>query len=131
MLMQSSDEAIHLLPALPDALKEYGEIAGLKARGGFEIKEMKWKNGKLVAVSIQSNLGGNLRLRTPNQIIPKNKMDFKTASGGNSNVFYETDAIKKPIIAKESTIRPLNIQPTFLYDVATEKGKIYHFSIKE
>ena len=26
MLMQSSDGAIHLLPALPDALKEYGEI---------------------------------------------------------------------------------------------------------
>ncbi|WP_035652213.1 glycoside hydrolase N-terminal domain-containing protein [Flavobacterium sp. ASV13] len=131
MLMQSSDEAIHLLPALPDALKEYGEITGLKARGGFEIKDMKWKNGKLIAVSIQSNLGGNLRLRTPNQIIAKNKMNFKTASGVNSNVFYQTNEVKKPIIAKEASIKPLEIQPTFLYDIGTEKGKIYNFSIKE
>lgn len=131
MLMQSSDGSIHLLPALPDALKGYGEITGLKARGGFEIKELKWKNGKLVAVSIQSNLGGNLRLRTPNQIIPENKMNFKTASGANSNIFYETNEIQNPIIAKESTIKPLDIQATILYDIDTEKGKIYNLRIKE
>ncbi|MTH17654.1 glycoside hydrolase family 95 protein [Flavobacterium sp. LC2016-01] len=131
MLMQSSDDAIHLLPALPDSLKEVGTISGLKARGGFEIKEMKWKNGKLIAVSIQSNLGGNLRLRTPNQIMAKNKMSFKIASGANSNVFYETNEVKKPVITKESTIKPLDIAPTYLYDIATEKGKVYHFSIKE
>jgi alpha-L-fucosidase 2 len=130
MLMQSSDDAIHLLPALPDALKEYGEISGLKAHGGFEIKDLKWKDGKLIALTIQSNLGGNLRLRTPNEIKLKSNKVLKTASGINSNVFYQTEEVKKPIIAVASTIKPLDISATYLYDVETEKGKIYSFIIK-
>jgi alpha-L-fucosidase 2 len=130
MLLQSSDGAVHLLPALPDALKEYGEISGLKARGGFEIKEMKWKGGKLTAVDIQSNLGGNLRLRTPNEIKLKNNKELKTASGINSNVFYQTEEVKKPVIAATATIKPLDIRTTYLYDIETEKDKIYSFIIK-
>jgi alpha-L-fucosidase 2 len=130
MLMQSSDDAIHLLPALPDALKEYGEITGLKARGGFEIKDLEWKDGKLIALTIQSNLGGNLRLRTPNEIKLKNNKELKTAAGKNPNVFYQTEEVKKPLIAAAATIRPLDINSTNLYDTETEKGKIYSFVIK-
>ena len=130
MLMQSSDSAIHLLPALPDALKEYGEITGLKARGGFEIKDLKWKEGKLIAVTIQSNLGGNLRLRTPNEIRTKDNKELKIAAGKNPNVFYEAEEVKKPIIAAASTLKPLDSNATNLYDIETEKGKIYSFIIK-
>jgi len=130
MLMQSSDNAIHLLPALPDALKEYGEIRGLKARGGFEIKHLKWKEGKLIAVTIQSNLGGNLRLRTPNEIRTKDNKELKIAAGKNPNVFYEAEDVKKPLIAAASTIKPLDSNATNLYDIETEKGKIYSFIIK-
>jgi alpha-L-fucosidase 2 len=130
MLMQSSDDAIHLLPALPDALKEYGEISGLKAHGGFEIKNVKWRNGKLITVTIQSNLGGNLRLRTPNEIRTKVNKNLKIASGINSNVFYQILEVKKPVIAEKSTIKPLDIASTYLYDIKTEKGKSYSFLIK-
>ena len=130
MLMQSSDDALHLLPALPDALKEYGEITGLKARGGFEIKDLKWKEGKLMALTIQSNLGGNLRLRSPNEIKLKNNKELKTAAGKNPNVFYQTEEVKKPLIAAAATIKPLDINSTNLYDIETEKGKIYSFVIK-
>jgi len=130
MLMQSSDNAIHLLPALPDALKDYGEITGLKARGGFEIKDLKWKEGKLIAVTIQSNLGGNLRLRTPNEIRTKDNKELKIAAGKNPNVFYEAEDVKKPLIAAASTIKPLDSNATHLYDIETEKGKIYSFIIK-
>ncbi|WP_337968901.1 glycoside hydrolase family 95 protein [uncultured Flavobacterium sp.] len=129
MLLQSSDGAVHLLPALPDALKEYGEITGLKARGGFEIMDMKWKNGKLIALSIKSNFGGNLRLRTGNEIIAKDSKNFKIASGENSNPFYELNETAKPLISKESNINALTIPQTYLYDVKTEKGKIYTFLI--
>lgn len=130
MLLQSSDGAIQLLPALPDALKKYGEISGLKARGGFEIKDLKWKNGKLIAVTIQSNLGGNLRLRVPNEMIIKNNKNLKTASGVNPNVFYQVDEIQEPIISKQSNIKLLEIKPTYLYDIMTNKCKLYTFKIK-
>lgn len=130
MLVQSSDDALHLLTALPDALKNYGEITGLKARGGFEIKNLKWKDGKLIALIIQSNLGGNLRLRTPNDIKLKNNKELKAASGKNPNIFYQTEEVKKPVIAAAATIKPLDINSTNLYDIETEKGKIYSFVIK-
>lgn len=131
MLMQSSDGAIQLLPALPEALQEFGEISGLKARGGFEIKDLKWKNGKLIIVSIQSNLGGNLRLRTPNEIILKNSTKLKKASGVNPNTFYQVEQVHEPIISKESTINVLDIKPTYLYDLITIQGEIYTFVMKQ
>lgn len=131
MLMQSSDGAIQLLPALPVALQEFGEISGLKARGGFEIKDLKWKNGKLISVSIQSNLGGNLRLRTPNEIILKNSTKLKKASGVNPNTFYQVEQVHEPIISKESTINVLDIKPTYLYDLSTVEGEIYTFVMKQ
>ncbi|HJS53087.1 MAG TPA: glycoside hydrolase family 95 protein, partial [Chitinophagaceae bacterium] len=65
MLMQSANGEIHLIPALPDAWP-MGSIKGIKAIGGFEIVSMEWKDAKLVKFVIKSNLGGNLRLRTPN-----------------------------------------------------------------
>ncbi|MDP5200258.1 glycoside hydrolase family 95 protein [Flavobacterium sp. DG2-3] len=127
MLMQSSDGAIHLLPALPDALKKYGSISGLKARGGFEIKDLKWKNRKVIALTVYSNLGGNLRLRTPNKLILKKNKNLKVASGANPNLFYAVEETEKPIISKDSNIQLLNIKASYLYDIMTEKGKTYTF----
>ncbi|RAV98968.1 glycoside hydrolase family 95 protein [Pseudochryseolinea flava] len=55
MLMQSNDDKIHLLPALPGAWKD-GTISGICARGGFEVS-LRWKEGKLVDVKILSKAG--------------------------------------------------------------------------
>lgn len=55
MLLQSDDDNIYLLPALPDNW-ESGTISGICARGGFEIS-IKWRNGKLVATEILSKNG--------------------------------------------------------------------------
>jgi len=60
MLMQSSDNEIHLLPALPDAW-ESGSLSGICARGGFEVS-MVWDNGVLQNVNVYSKTGGSTTL---------------------------------------------------------------------
>jgi alpha-L-fucosidase 2 len=56
MLLQSDENEIRLLPALPDAW-ETGSVKGICARGGFEI-EMNWENKILKKVSVSSKTGG-------------------------------------------------------------------------
>jgi alpha-L-fucosidase 2 len=124
MLMQSSDGAIHILPALPDGWTS-GSIGGLKARGGFEIVEIKWQDSKLVKLVVKSNLGGNLRLRLPNEMKSTNGQALNTAKGENPNDFYFVNETAKPIISESVTLNPLNLKPTFLIDIPTQIGKIY------
>ncbi len=60
MLVQSDENEIRLLPALPDAW-ETGSVKGICARGGFEI-EMSWENKSLKKVTIISKNGGKTTL---------------------------------------------------------------------
>jgi alpha-L-fucosidase 2 len=55
ILVQSSEDEITLLPALPDVWKE-GSVKGLCARGGFEIS-MEWKDGKITKATILNKTG--------------------------------------------------------------------------
>lgn len=55
MLLQSHENAIHLLPALPQAWKD-GDFRGFKARGGFEVA-LRWKNSKIVWAELLSTGG--------------------------------------------------------------------------
>jgi len=56
MLMQSHEDYISLLPALPTAWKE-GSVKGLVARGGFVI-DMNWKNLQLQSATVVAKKGG-------------------------------------------------------------------------
>lgn len=60
ILVQSSENDIRLLPALPDAWSE-GTVSGLRARGGFELS-LNWKGGKLQKTVISSKKGGQISL---------------------------------------------------------------------
>ncbi|WP_264535450.1 glycoside hydrolase family 95 protein [Flavobacterium sp. N1736] len=60
MLVQSDENEIRLLPALPDAW-ETGSVRGICARGGFAI-EMNWENKILKKVSVSSKIGGKTTL---------------------------------------------------------------------
>jgi len=55
MLVQSDDENIYLLPALPDTWQT-GSLSGVITRGGFELS-IKWKDGKLLEAEVLSNNG--------------------------------------------------------------------------
>ena len=60
MLLQSHDEKIVLLPALPSAWPT-GSARGLRARGGFEV-ELAWREGRLEGVHVTSTAGETCRL---------------------------------------------------------------------
>lgn len=62
MLLQSQDDAIHLLPALPAAW-ESGSFRGLVARGGFVV-DAQWAGGKVVKALVLAREGGVCRVRS-------------------------------------------------------------------
>lgn len=129
MLIQSHDEALQLLPALPDTWKE-GSVKGLKARGGFEV-DLVWSENKLKTFKVKSGIGGNLRIRTTEILLDGNGKELTKASGENSNPLYQTPEIKAPLISKESHMETLNLPKYHLYDIETKKGEVYVFQAKQ
>jgi alpha-L-fucosidase 2 len=126
MLMQSDDGDLNLIPALPDAWPT-GSISGLRARGGFEIVSMRWKDGKLVKAVIKSLIGGNLRLRVPNALSLSGGAILRKATGKNANPFYQTEDTPAPIVSSKATVTPIELKKTWLYDMKTEPGGLYTF----
>ena len=58
MLLQSHDDIVEILPALPSAWKN-GHVNGLKAVGNFTV-DITWKNGKATQTRIVSHKGARL-----------------------------------------------------------------------
>jgi alpha-L-fucosidase 2 len=123
MLLQSHDGAIHFLPALPDDWQT-GDIKGLRTYGGFDVS-FNWENGEIQKIVIKSNLGGNCRIRVPNDVALIDGTLLNPASGINPNPFFAAADIKDPVISDSSILNPVILEPTLLYDLATQAGETY------
>jgi alpha-L-fucosidase 2 len=77
-----------------------------------------------VKTVIRSTIGGNLRLRVPNEMRLSNGTGFRHAVGENTNPFYETEIVKDPGISEKAIITPVVLGKTFLYDILSKPGQI-------
>ena len=124
MLLQSDDGAIFIFPALPDVWKD-GSVKGLRARGGFKIENMEWRNGKLSKLVIKSNLGGNCRIRSYSPLKVGGSAILVQAKGENRNKFYQAPKIKQPLVSPKARLERVKLKNTFLYDINTKPGEEY------
>lgn len=122
MLLQSHDGRLSILPALPAAWKS-GAIAGIRARGNFEVS-VEWKDQHLVQSKILSLSGGNCRVRT---IEPVEVLEIKSnpASGENPNILTHA-SLQPPFFKKtDAALLQLRKETEYIIDFKTEKGKTY------
>ncbi|WP_343037784.1 glycosyl hydrolase family 95 catalytic domain-containing protein, partial [Pseudoxanthomonas gei] len=112
MLVQSHLDHIYLLAALPDQWQQ-GQVKGLRTRGGFEIVEMDWRDGKVNKVVIRSTIGGNCRIRVPNSLKASGNVALKSASGSNPNPLFQGPTTSSAQSA------------TQVYDFMTKAGQSY------
>ncbi|MDA3879985.1 MAG: glycoside hydrolase family 95 protein [Prolixibacteraceae bacterium] len=78
MIMQSHQDYIDLLPALPQQWSN-GKISGLRARGGFEI-DMEWKESEITKLAVKSLAGNDLKIHFNDK-----EIEMKTVEGETYN----------------------------------------------
>lgn len=81
--------------------------------------DIEWKNGELEKATIQSELGGNLRIRS---YTPLEADGLTEAVNENPNPFFEVPDIKDPIIHANTPVDQPSLRKSYLYDVSTEQG---------
>jgi len=81
MLLQSQNQELHLLPALPDAWQA-GSVKGLVGRGGFVV-DMNWTDHRLESAVIVARNAGDCDVRTsePVTVLPLKLRSEKSSIG--------------------------------------------------
>lgn len=122
MLLQSSNDTLTLLPALPSVWKN-GHVKGLKAVGNFTV-DITWKNGKATQINIESVKGEPLVINYPNIALAPiylNDQMATTTQAGSNIVKINTKTGDKIVVSIDNSYTPASI-----HNVQQSKE---HFSI--
>jgi alpha-L-fucosidase 2 len=104
MLLQSHAGRIHLLPALPKAWPA-GKVAGLCARGGFEV-DMRWDEGHLTRAVIHSKAG------LPCQVVCGDRSwELKTTAGRSYPLALAEKVNPRSVKSMERRTKDVSAQP--------------------
>ncbi len=87
MLLQSHENCVEILPALPDAWAS-GRFDGLVARGNFAVGA-SWKNGVATQIEITSQSGNKCILKYPN--LSKAQFNFDYQIVDQDTVCFDTE----------------------------------------
>ena len=89
MLVQSHEDEIRLLPAIPAEWRD-GSFQGVCVRGGFEL-DYTWKNAKVERVSVTSKAGALCRINAGANLKPSlNGNDVQFVSEPDGTIEFET-----------------------------------------
>jgi alpha-L-fucosidase 2 len=98
MLVQSNAGMIHLMPAVPDAWAAQGEVKGIRARGGFEVTDLAWGDGRhFISARVKSYSGDTCAVKI-NDSTRAFKV-FNEADGSLAAFSKKADVITFPTIA--------------------------------
>ena len=122
MMLQSHDGAVHLLPAIPDAWT-YGNVRGLRARGGFTVEELAWDEGRIAHAEIRSNIGGNLRIRSYWPLEGEGLVEVKDGSA-NPSPFFPIQPVLRPLVSEKARLAGTRLRRTWVYDCPTVAGQL-------
>ena len=98
-------------------------MKGLRARGGFEVTQLTWRDGKIQSLKVKSTIGGNLRLRSNTPLSNVSGVALTKATGDNSNELMQDYNMPEPIVADASKIPATILPETYLYDIPTMAGQ--------
>jgi alpha-L-fucosidase 2 len=117
MLLQSHDDAVHLLPALPAGEWPEGHVNGLQARGGYTV-DMQWREGQLAFAVIEGIKASVCTIR-----FAEDCRVFRIEDREGRRYYEPIEAAVKPDKAYNAVLTNFDVVPGEQYAVVPDRGE--------